>query len=118
MVEHIEFIDNKVKRSYRTMDSIMFVLEELNNGLYVAELSTGEFISSNNLRAVYNSCVRNLKQDCHLYHKYTLGSSAYSAKIYCPSGFKFEMTVYDFAFYKGLAIERDNKTYYCAEKVL
>lgn len=98
------------------MDSIMYVLEELHNGLYVAELSTGEFISSNNLRTVYDSVVRNLKEYCHLYHKHTLGSSAYSAKIYCPSGFKFEMTVYDFAFYKGLAIERDNKTYYCAKE--
>lgn len=100
------------------MDSIMYVLEELHNGLYVAELSTGEFISSNNLRTVYNSCVRSLKEDCYFYHKYSLGHSSYSAKIYCPSGAKFEITVYDFAFYKGLAIERDNKTYYCAEKVL
>lgn len=94
----------------------MYVLGELNKGLYVGELSTGEFVSSNNLHTVYNFCIRELKNACYFYHKYSLGHSSYSAKIYCPSGAKFEITVYDFNFYKGVAIDRNSKIYYLAEK--
>lgn len=100
------------------MFSIMRPLEYLNDGYYVAEFSTCQIVASKNLHTLFNSVVSELKEDCYLYHKYSLGHSSYSAKIFCPSGAKFEITVYDFAFYKGLAIERGNKTYYCAEKVL
>ena len=99
------------------MRKIMLPLQYLEDGYYVATCSSGEIVANKNLHDLYNFCVRELKNSCYMYHKYSLGHSSYSAKIYCPSGFKFEITVYDFAFYKGLAIERDNKTYYCAEEM-
>ena len=49
-----------------------------------------------------------------MHRKYAHGSCSYSAVIRCPSGFTCEITVYDFNFYKGVAIERNSKCYYLA----
>ncbi len=97
------------------MFNVLMPHDYLMNGYYVAELSTGEVIASKSLKVVYTSCLMNLKDACYLYRKYAHGSNYYSAVIHTPSGFKYEVTVYDMPFYKGVAIERNSKTYYCNE---
>ena len=78
------------------MFNVLMLHDYLMNGYYVAELSTGEVIASKSFKVLYTSCLMNLKAACYLYRKY-------------------EVTVYDMPFYKGVAIERNSKTYYCNE---
>ena len=90
---------------------------DLADGNYVAILQTDRKLVSKNFKSLYKVVLFELRDSCNYYHRSVGGHSSYSAKIFCPSGAKFEITVYDFAFYKGLAIERKNKTYYCSEKM-
>lgn len=90
---------------------------ELSEGNYVAILQTDRMLVSKNFKSLYKAVLFELRDSCNYYHRSVGGHSSYSAKFYCPSGNVFEMTFYDFAFYRGLAIERDNKTYYCAEEM-
>ena len=89
--------------------------EFLENGFYVAILSTGEILACESFKGIYNSCLLHLKDAVYHYRKYAHGSTFYSAVIHCPNGFKCEITVYDMPFYKGVTIERESKIYYCDE---
>lgn len=96
------------------MANIMMSLEGLNQGYCVSEMSTDEIIMARDFKTVYVSTIFHLKNACYMHRKYAHGSCSYSAIIRCPSGFTCEITVYDFNFYKGVAIDRNSKTYYLA----
>lgn len=98
------------------MANIMMSLEGLNQGYCVSEMSTDEIIMARDFKTVYVSTIFHLKNACYMHRKYVHGSCSYSAVIRCPSGFTCEITVFDFPFYKGVAIERNSKCYYLALK--
>lgn len=97
------------------MEKELKLLGLIHDGYCVSELSTGEIIIAKHFRTVYQSTVLNLKSYCHMYRKRTHGSCSYSAVIHCPSGFVCEITVYDFNFYKGVAVSRGGNIHYLAE---